>query len=633
MLDPFTIAGSDREPLEITPWVAAAGPNWGDADIAAYMSDMTIGSSPVTYRIPNRQISIPLILRDIGSTTFKQIRALLQQKVGLFQREQGWIMRQVDSTALYADVVNATLHLGGAWLQAYAGADIDAVLSLEVLPEWYGDEATLDTITGTGLILGKLKLSSADAIVPGDHGGRVRIAVSDTSANDQHGLIWGFRSRHYDSAATAALKLEGEALTALDAAATFSHSGASGGSTMRHNSLPGGSWCPVLSTDISGTGALTHVGSYRAWARVYSATATPQLRLVWDVGDLSFPETNDPTQVPAAANFYLVDLGQVNISPSPVGTHRWRGVIQALAAVQGDPIEIDVLYLQPLDETPGRIAATQSDSPLGISVADYAGTAADDAGVGTYAWSNPSYATGSYDNNYATANAGVSATSISHYLKLTNFGFAIPTGATISGFKVTVTRFMTRGTLGTGIVVDSSVKPVKAGTITSTNKADAVTPWPSSGLSTKDYGGQTDLWSGTWLPADINNTGFGVAISVSETNVPAAFIGAVQITVYYTTSGGFTTTSDAVIFASQTCELRTDGTWREDSAGVAYGPTAPPIGTLPRIPCAGAEMRPTELFIKNSRGNLDDEADAALDGMSAVITYRPTYLYTPDSAA
>ena len=89
----------------------------------------------------------------------------------MLQREGGWIMRQVDSTPLYADIQNATLHLGGAWLQAYQGADIDAVLTLETTPDWYGNEVTLTTHSETVLP----HLFFTEAVINGNHPGRCRL--------------------------------------------------------------------------------------------------------------------------------------------------------------------------------------------------------------------------------------------------------------------------------------------------------------------------------------------------------------------------------------------------------------------------------------------------------------------------
>jgi hypothetical protein len=63
------------------------------------------------------------------------------------------------------------------------------------------------------------------------------------------------------------------------------------------------------------------------------------------------------------------------------------------------------------------------------------GTMADDASVGTSAWSNPDNAKVS-DNAYAKDTSNI----LSHYLKASNFSFSIPSGATVVGIKVEIER-------------------------------------------------------------------------------------------------------------------------------------------------------------------------------------------------
>lgn len=616
VLDPSAVA-TGRTQLDITGWVSAEGVDWGDAAIQAYMADQAVGSSTVDYRLPNRIIKIPLVLRTVGATSFSTIRTNLQQKVGLFHREGGWLMRQVGATPLYADVMNATLHLGGSWLQAYRDADVQAWLQIEALPDWYGDEITLSDHVETT----KPDLIFTEATVNGNYPGRVRIVVDNDQAGvDQHGLLWGFRSRHYSGSATAALAYEAEGLQPLDAAATFAHAGASGGTVIRHAALPGGAWCPVLATNIGGTAFLTHVGSYRVWARTYSGTATPQLKFLWDVGDMTGPTENAPQILPGGGNFYLTDLGSIRIAPPGGDTAcRWQGVIQAKAATQGDQIEVDRLWFQPLDEGAGRLTAVQLPSPFGVNFTMTAGTAADDSGTGTVAWSNPTKVI-MEDADPATVTLNTGATS--HYLKATEFGFNIGTGSTISGIQVSIKR---RGSVGA--IADSRVRLVKAGAIQTPDKADTFTPWPLA-LAWKTYGGATDLWSGTWTPSDINNTGFGVALSAQDTfSGDQAVVDVIKITVYYTTAGGFSTTADAVIFASRSAELRTEGMIRQDVSGSASGPQSSVMGDLPRIP-PGIESRAVEVFLKASRGNFADEPDAGIDDISARLFYRPSYLFT-----
>lgn len=66
-----------------------------------------------------------------------------------------------------------------------------------------------------------------------------------------------------------------------------------------------------------------------------------------------------------------------------------------------------------------------------------AGTLADDSAVGTITWTTPENADDS-DDTYATAAVGTS-----HYLKATNYGFNIPTSATITGVRVSIERSAT----------------------------------------------------------------------------------------------------------------------------------------------------------------------------------------------
>lgn len=69
-------------------------------------------------------------------------------------------------------------------------------------------------------------------------------------------------------------------------------------------------------------------------------------------------------------------------------------------------------------------------------------TAASDPAVGTDPWVNPGNAVESNDT-YATVAAA--ADIITEYLKLTNYGFAIPSDATIDGIEVSVERNATQG--------------------------------------------------------------------------------------------------------------------------------------------------------------------------------------------
>lgn len=138
------------------------------------------------------------------------------------------------------------------------------------------------------------------------------------------------------------------------------------------------------------------------------------------------------------------------------------------------------------------------------------GTLANDAAVGSVAWTDAGNAEAS-DNAYAGTGSGVNPSASSQYLKATNFGFAIPSGATILGIEVSVERKADSA----GIISDLKARLVKGGTVQATDKAAAGT-WGNSD-ATVTYGGSTDKWSGTWTAADINDADFGFVLQVQGT--------------------------------------------------------------------------------------------------------------------
>jgi len=151
------------------------------------------------------------------------------------------------------------------------------------------------------------------------------------------------------------------------------------------------------------------------------------------------------------------------------------------------------------------------------------GTMADDATVGTVAWTNPNNAKVS-DNVYTE---GVTVgNQRTHYLKATNFGFSIPTGATINGIFVeqeskTVAGVQT--TLGHSIVKSDGSIGTEVKNIINIPSTEAY----------RSVGSSTDLWSEVWAPANINSVNFGVVVDFFASD-RTFDIDHIRITVYYT---------------------------------------------------------------------------------------------------
>ena len=161
------------------------------------------------------------------------------------------------------------------------------------------------------------------------------------------------------------------------------------------------------------------------------------------------------------------------------------------------------------------------------------GTFADDATVGTVAWTNPSNA-GASDDVYAVVVLTVAGSQlVSHYLKATNFGFSIPTGATINGIVVEIER-----KTDNAFIKDNAVRIIKGGNIGTTDKS-LVANW-SGTEAYFTYGSSSDLWGETWTADDINASTFGVGLSVifNGGTTSTNSVDHIRITVYYTAAVG-----------------------------------------------------------------------------------------------
>src|SRR5581483_7067181 len=155
-------------------------------------------------------------------------------------------------------------------------------------------------------------------------------------------------------------------------------------------------------------------------------------------------------------------------------------------------------------------------------------------------WSNPNNILVS-DNTYAVESLATGITDGGD-IQATGFGFAIPSNATITGFRVEV---QAKATTSGSDVPELSILLLKAGVIYGGTSQlsgfqSLVSGAPETFIS---FGGNGDLFYGAlWTPADVNASNFGVQIHpmVRPTSSgPATFnIDFVRVTVFYTTVTG-----------------------------------------------------------------------------------------------
>lgn len=370
ILDPSAVAVARAELSINTGAIAISqdGIDWGQAAIDAYEAELQKwGSTVVDFRVPNRMVTINLLVGadNSGESGFIDAAMQLRQKVALFQREGGWIQRGFD-VPMYADVVSAALTFADQYGET-GFLESNVILTLECLPDFYGDEIELDLITCTGYCAAVLQKDGVQAVIDGDHGGRCRIVITDTSGHDQRELWWGFRSRHYDSDPLAKLALGYADLytNGVDLPSAVTLSGAYAGHALPNVFLSSPtvgfferSWALINPTPAN----LTHVGSYRVLARFQqTGTGAAEVKLGWGVGDAWHPVTNDIATLYQFNDFAILDLGVVRIDEwDPALPQGWLGAIESAVSTTGSlQMYLDEIWLQPLDESAGRLRVNE----------------------------------------------------------------------------------------------------------------------------------------------------------------------------------------------------------------------------------------------------------------------------------
>jgi len=156
-------------------------------------------------------------------------------------------------------------------------------------------------------------------------------------------------------------------------------------------------------------------------------------------------------------------------------------------------------------------------------------------GTGTNAWTSIA--------NVATQNATNSTVSLaslalSQCVEATNFGFTIPSTATINGIKLDLYRSVA-ATSSKAQIQDLAVRLIKGGAVQTTDRSTS-TGWTATNTD-EAHGSNSDLWGATLAPSDINASNFGIAFAAQNVKISGtgatltAQVDYIGVTVYYTT--------------------------------------------------------------------------------------------------
>lgn len=153
-----------------------------------------------------------------------------------------------------------------------------------------------------------------------------------------------------------------------------------------------------------------------------------------------------------------------------------------------------------------------------------AGSASSWSNTGNVASSNDAYSTfGALPNNSGPT------IRYTDYLQITGFNFSIPSGVLINGIVVEIERSDPNSRTS-----DYRIQIVKGGVIGATDRS-ASASYPIND-SYQSFGNAGDLWGETWTEADINNSGFGVAIAARRSvngSTTSGRVDNIRITVFF----------------------------------------------------------------------------------------------------
>jgi hypothetical protein len=115
-------------------------------------------------------------------------------------------------------------------------------------------------------------------------------------------------------------------------------------------------------------------------------------------------------------------------------------------------------------------------------------------------------------------------------LLASDFQFELPPEATLQGIAVSINRSADMAEL----IADYEVKLLRSGSTVGLDRAKTAA-WAAV-FQYVTYGGPSDLWGVTWTPADLNSTGFGVALTpmyLSTAGNARGYVDFIRATAYY----------------------------------------------------------------------------------------------------
>jgi hypothetical protein len=264
--------------------------------------------------------------------------------------------------ALLGEVANWPIQPNGDLAGWFIKTPVIGV-TLTCRPFGYRPQVTVLAATASALPLQEATLADAG----GDVAAEGELTLTDTAAQDRRHVEWGLTSAAENSALgflldSDALVTAGYSGTGAARAGAYDP-GAAGNSVVRGTAVAAGA------TTVCGTGELSHVGTFRVKARVYTDSANVRWRLAYRVGDGTL--TTLPWVGPEVTGaFAEIDLGEVSIDELLEGTHKWEARVETYSVGASAAGDIDYLELIPTERYGVARGPASSAASLALSAYD-----------------------------------------------------------------------------------------------------------------------------------------------------------------------------------------------------------------------------------------------------------------------
>lgn len=261
-------------------------------------------------------------------------------------------------TVLAGEITGMPIATTGEGMLWVKGQPILAV-ELTCKPYWLGTETVTSTASSSTPFV-TLEVAG----VTGDVSALGRLIVTDTATQSRRHVEWGLEGPLTYNSGTSLLIDSDNMVTSGFAGSQTTVTGAYDPNATGNQAIQLIVAGLKATTALCGTGNLSHVGTFRVKARVWSSNGPiTQFRLAWRAGDGPMV-TNDWAAPTVAAQWGEIDLGSITVPAAAIGSQRWTGQVEMYDSSGLSIITyVDYLILVPTSDGYGKARASYAYTP------------------------------------------------------------------------------------------------------------------------------------------------------------------------------------------------------------------------------------------------------------------------------